>query len=1005
MLSKIKHSINAVLSRGWAFLQPRKKLGFISFAIIVSLVIVIWFAATPFAHADGLLEGAGEWLISLISRVLFALAGFFIGLTFFALRFLIEIAGYNGFIDSPAVTVGWVMIRDITNMIFVIVLLVISFGTILGLEQYEYKKLLVKLLMAAIVVNFSRIICGLIIDVGQVVMITFVNGIAATASGNLVNMFHVDKIFQLSSGNSARVGTYSEIFIASVAAVTFSVIMLVTMLTFLFVLLARMVVLWILIVLSPFAFVLNVLPQTEKYASEWWGQFGGHVLAGPVVVFFLWLSFVTVGSGNIHDEIKNNNSLPENQRLQAGAPEEERTGITEIMSWEEMANFFVAVAMAILAAHAAQRLHATGAGSMAKAGELGKKVAMYASGLQAARWTGAKAVSAGKWTAMKMPFGGDFWKRQGQGIAAQFKYRWGQVNERRNEGAVSLEKNRNRLRALEKKKKAGTLTDKEEKEYKQLTGVGGKAGRAGSWLLARVLEPTGRAEKRVKDWEKAAENQEAIVDESYSTSKEPGGIAKTNSGRRRHTIEELAESKRHIKEATEESRLRSRAAMTHLQHKIHKAEEDGDEEKKAKLEEKLEEAMRNHKEKFSENFTKPNFDDENYVARMEKAEEAHAQSEVISKEISHEKEIDLARNKDKELERRGESPRYESSARAAHQKELEDQWNTLTYRELTEQAPIIAKQMSEALFGSPAYKRLAANAAAIMSAATKKGREYGMAAIDNASAKVGFNEEVRAGDMEATQRKILSALLGRNVQKEETDKDGNKVDGLAKAVKDFTHLHGDQTGVILRNVHESLKKTAADGGVNVAGILNDAEVDEKGRVKFRFNGFDEKGNRRTKPEQQEADEGYFKGQRQYYAGEVVIPKLDSLIDILTKSADNSSLATPIDQQGMQQFISTFGSMTRATRLHNRLLEQFSGMLNDQGKFKSEEMRSNFQNLFRTFLKANREAAKATLGKLGQFTEALKEGNEELVQAVKEIKGERSGGRPEDREGESDEPKQ
>ncbi len=409
-------------------MRPRQKLGLISFVIISSLIIAVWFIFTPVSYAQSL-AGAGEWLLELFSDLLFALAGLFIKLTFFSLKFIIEVAGYNGFIDSPAVIVGWVMVRDITNMFFVVVLLIISFGTILGLEQYEYKKLLVKLLMAAVIVNFSRLICGLIIDIAQVVMITFVNGIAATASGNLVNMFQVDQIFKLAEGQTTKVGSTFEIFLAAVAAIVFATMMLVTMLTFLFLLLARMAMLWVLIVLSPFAFVLNVLPQTEKYASQWWEQFGGHVVAGPIIAFFLWLSFVTVGAGTAFDEIKKHNALPQDQTTVS--PEEEQTGVTQIMSWAKMANFAIAIAMLLAGAKMAEQLGVVGGGLMGKAGELGGKVARYASGLQAARWTAGNVLKpAAKLAGQGLYYGTnripglagihpEAWKRRGRNIKSR----------------------------------------------------------------------------------------------------------------------------------------------------------------------------------------------------------------------------------------------------------------------------------------------------------------------------------------------------------------------------------------------------------------------------------------------------------------------------------------------------------------------------------------------------------------------------------------------------------
>jgi len=419
MFVKLERNVYQLFCRAVSFLRPRKKIGIASFVILVSLFVSAWFIFTPAAQA-----GVGDWLLETFSSLLFALAGFFIKLTFFVLKFIIEVAGYNGFIDSPAVTVGWVMIRDLTNMFFVVVLLMIAFGTILGLEHYEYKHLLVKLVVAAVLVNFSRLICGLIIDLAQIVMITFINGIAATASGNLVNMFQVDKIFKLGNGQAAT-GTPAAIFVAAVAAIAFSVIMLVTMLAFLFIIVARMAMLWVLIVVSPFAFVLNILHQTEHFAHEWWGKFTSNVISGPIIAFFLWLSFVTVGSGNIHDDIVKHNALQQGQLLQQGVAEEEQTGLTQIMSWENMANFIIAIAILLVGAHMAEELGVAGAHMMGSAGELGKKVAMYASGFQAAKWI-APQIGKGLYYGSNMIPGlagihPEAWKRRAGNIKSRAK--------------------------------------------------------------------------------------------------------------------------------------------------------------------------------------------------------------------------------------------------------------------------------------------------------------------------------------------------------------------------------------------------------------------------------------------------------------------------------------------------------------------------------------------------------------------------------------------------------
>ena len=85
---------------------------------------------------------------------------------------LIWVVQFNNIINVEAVKVGWVIVRDLANMFFVLVLLVIAFATILRIESYNAKKLLPKLLIMAVVINFSKTIFGIIIDFSQVIMLT-----------------------------------------------------------------------------------------------------------------------------------------------------------------------------------------------------------------------------------------------------------------------------------------------------------------------------------------------------------------------------------------------------------------------------------------------------------------------------------------------------------------------------------------------------------------------------------------------------------------------------------------------------------------------------------------------------------------------------------------------------------------------------------------------------------------------------------------------------------------
>jgi len=114
---------------------------------------------------------------------------------------------YNDFIDSAAVQTGWSVVRDICNMFFVLILLVIAFGTILRLQNYRMNRLLGKLIIMIVLVNFSKMIAGFFIDISQVVSMTFVNAFADTAAANFVQALHLREMLAL--GLSETEGIFS----------------------------------------------------------------------------------------------------------------------------------------------------------------------------------------------------------------------------------------------------------------------------------------------------------------------------------------------------------------------------------------------------------------------------------------------------------------------------------------------------------------------------------------------------------------------------------------------------------------------------------------------------------------------------------------------------------------------------------------------------------------------------------------------------------------------------
>lgn len=307
-------------------------------------------------------------LISLLGKILIVL-----------IDILIQIASYNDFINAAAVDKGWVIMRDVGNMFFIVILMAIAFGTILKIEAYHYKKLLPKLLIMAILINFSKMLCGLMIDFGQVAMMTFVNAFKDAAAGNLIGAFGLREMMVLRSATSVTISE-AEVAGALILALVMLSIAVAVVCVMLFVLLGRIIALWILVILSPIVYVASAAGLT-KYTSQWWSSFSKYVIVGPVLAFFLWLSMAMMQQETDWLKIKEIESQEELLQQRTQTQDDQGmiyASISSVSSSESILSFMVAIAMLIGSLAATQQLGVVGsqmAGNLkSKIGDISAKV-------------------------------------------------------------------------------------------------------------------------------------------------------------------------------------------------------------------------------------------------------------------------------------------------------------------------------------------------------------------------------------------------------------------------------------------------------------------------------------------------------------------------------------------------------------------------------------------------------------------------------------------------------
>lgn len=196
----------------------------------------------------------------------------------------------NDFVSNTVVDLGWAVIRDFANMFFIVVLVMIAFETILGTEGHGFKHRLHEFFIAVVLVNFSKLFLGILIDAVQVLTLTFFGTFAGDGAGIFAEIFKVTELKALVSGD---IKDASQRFFGALFNLLISGFVLITMLKIAARLLWRYVVILICIVLSPLAFLARAVPAAEALYERWWHLFSEQLFFGPIVGFLLWLLVAT----------------------------------------------------------------------------------------------------------------------------------------------------------------------------------------------------------------------------------------------------------------------------------------------------------------------------------------------------------------------------------------------------------------------------------------------------------------------------------------------------------------------------------------------------------------------------------------------------------------------------------------------------------------------------------------------------------------------------------------
>jgi len=191
--------------------------------------------------------------------------------------------------ESKAIYDAWAIMRNFANVAFVIAFLLIIFSqlTSVGITNYGIKKLLPRIIIAAILVNVSYWICAIAVDISNLLG-SSINGLFETLGAQM----------KLPSGGAFSGGGWvgiaggilagtavaaAALYVGLSALIPALVTAALAIITVVIVLSVRQALIILLVIAAPLAFVAYLLPNTESWFNKWRGLFQTLLLMYPII--------------------------------------------------------------------------------------------------------------------------------------------------------------------------------------------------------------------------------------------------------------------------------------------------------------------------------------------------------------------------------------------------------------------------------------------------------------------------------------------------------------------------------------------------------------------------------------------------------------------------------------------------------------------------------------------------------------------------------------------------
>jgi hypothetical protein len=178
---------------------------------------------------------------------------------------------------------GWIVLRNLGNILFIGAIFAAGISTVFRISGWTVKDLVVKLIVGAVLVNFSLTIAQAVLGVADTLQVQFFSDGSGAVRAIMEPLFATNI---WATQNPADLGTFGT----TVQSVMRFFLAFAAFMAFLGVaglLVARLFILWIILLTAPLPYIANVLPITKSFKGNWWSKLFSWGFVGAVVGFML----------------------------------------------------------------------------------------------------------------------------------------------------------------------------------------------------------------------------------------------------------------------------------------------------------------------------------------------------------------------------------------------------------------------------------------------------------------------------------------------------------------------------------------------------------------------------------------------------------------------------------------------------------------------------------------------------------------------------------------------